>query len=225
VVIVISPLIASMMANREDHTRAELLFQTSVWWLMIPTWPVYFVLMTFGPVLLRVFGHSYVAGQSSLAILSAAVLFSTGVGPVTAVLLMGGKSSWNLIDAGVALVANIGLNLFLIPRYGIVGAAIAWAASIVLINLLSILQVRFWMKLQPFGRGYPIVFIASAALFGGLGLATRLTLGESIPAFLGYAAVASALYLGVLWWFRDTLRLTGLRRTLRLRRVLNEQNF
>jgi O-antigen/teichoic acid export membrane protein len=225
VVIVISPLIASMMANREDHPRAELLFQTSVWWLMIPTWPVYFVLITFAPVLLRVFGHTYVNGSSALIILSAAVLFSTGVGPVTAVLLMGGKSSWNMIDAAVALVANVGLNLLLIPRYGINGAAIAWAASIVLINLLSILQVRFWMKLQPFGRGYPIVFVSSAVIFGGLGLATRLIVGASIPAFLGYGAVSSALYLGVLWWFRGTLRLTGLHRTLRLRNVLNEQSW
>ncbi len=152
-----------------------------------------------------------------LVILLIGVLFSTGVGPVTAVLLMGGKSSWNLFNTVVSLGVNVALNLILIPRLGINGAAIAWATTIVLNNLLPLLQVHFFMKLQPFSRGYFVVAFASTTLFGGLGLLTRLTLGMPIPTFLLFGAVASGLYLAVLWRFRRLLRLPSLKDAVRSR--------
>mgnify|MGYP000290591202 CR=1 FL=1 len=53
------------------------------------------------------------------------------------VLLLGGKSTWVLIDKVVVLVVNVGLNLVLIPRFGILGAAMAWAVSIVVDNVID----------------------------------------------------------------------------------------
>ena len=62
-------------------------------------------------------------------ILGGAMLVATAVGPVDIVLLMSGKSLWNLLNTAVAVTANIVLNLLLIPHLGITGAAIAWAVE------------------------------------------------------------------------------------------------
>ena len=47
---------------------------------------------------------------------------------------------------------TFGLDLVLIPRIGILGAAIGWASGIVATNLLAVLQVGISLKIHPFGR-------------------------------------------------------------------------
>ncbi|MFC7645736.1 polysaccharide biosynthesis C-terminal domain-containing protein [Streptosporangium lutulentum] len=47
-------------------------------------------------------------------------------GNVQTVLLMGGKSSWSLLNKVVALIATVVLTFLLVPLFGIVGAAVAW---------------------------------------------------------------------------------------------------
>ena len=219
IVIVISPQIAGLLARREGFDRARSLLQSTTAWLVMATWPIYFTLAVFAPLFLRVFGKEFVAGQTPLMILALGVLFSTGVGPAGAVLLMGGKSSWNLINTIAALVVNVGLNLLLIPHLGMTGAAIAWVASIVVSNLLPLIQVRAFLGLSPFSAPYVAVGIMSAFLFGGLGLAVRLTLGPSLPAFLLYACVSTGLYAVVLWKNRARLHLSMLLTSLRPRQA------
>jgi len=136
---------------------------------------------------------------------------------------MGGKSSWTLINSMVSLGLNLGLNLALIPRYGMTGAAVAWTVSIVANNLAAVVELRYLLKLSPFGRGFPLVSLASATCFGGLGLVTRLTLGASLPTFAGYLAAASLLYLGILYRFRQGLHLSVMRDALTLRAQRNGQ--
>lgn len=215
IVIVISPQIAGLMARREDRPRAHSLFKTSTAWLLVATWPVYWTLIVFAPLLLSVFGRQFVAGDTALVILASAVLFSTSVGPVTAVLLMGGKSVWNFINTVVSLSLNVVLNVLLIPRLGIKGAAIAWAVSIGSNNLLSLLEVRFLLKMSPFSSRHAEVAVVSTLVFGGLGLLVRLGAGTSIAGFAAFAVVGSAVYAVFLWLRRDRLQLTALLSSLR----------
>jgi O-antigen/teichoic acid export membrane protein len=143
------------------------------------------------------------------------MLVTTGTGPVDVVLLMGGKSSWNLLNTLVAVTLNIVLNIVLIPRFGIVGAAVAWSASLLVNNLAPLVQVRRFLGLHPFGPAYPRVALAALASFGAIGLLVRLVAGTSLPAFVLSAALSSAVYVGLLWSFRDALRLRVLRAALR----------
>ncbi len=48
-----------------------------------------------------------------------------------------GRTEYNFPVTGAALAANLGLNLLLIPPYGIVGAGIALVASyVVMVGLM-----------------------------------------------------------------------------------------
>ncbi|MGH2684981.1 MAG: MATE family efflux transporter, partial [Actinomycetota bacterium] len=122
----IAPQLSALLAAH-DRDRAEHLYQVGTWWIMIPSWPLYLSLAVFSPLLLQIFGPEFVVAQTALMIASLAMLVSMGTGNVTVILLMGGKSWWNLLNVLGALTLNVLLNLYLIPRYGIAGAALAWA--------------------------------------------------------------------------------------------------
>jgi O-antigen/teichoic acid export membrane protein len=214
--IAIAPQISGLLARRE-HARAEGLYQVATWWIMTLCWPLYLGLAVFGPVVLRIFGAEFVAGGTALLILSLAMLVDLSTGNVTVMLLMGGKSSWNLLNALGALVLNVGLNLLLLPRIGIAGAALAWAASIVFENLAAIIELRILLRLNPFGRGWWLAAGQSALCFAGIGLLLSGLLGRSVLSLVATAVIAAPLYLWLVWRSRGVLQLDALREAIRAR--------
>jgi O-antigen/teichoic acid export membrane protein len=214
----IGPQLSGLLARHEHHRAADL-YQSATRWLMLASWPLYIVFAVFPAVVLGIFGARYTTGAAALAVLSLAMLVNLGTGNVTVVLLMGGKSSWSAINAAAALTVNVVLNLLLLPHLGIVGAAIAWAASIVVDNVTAMIEVRWVLGLAPFGAGYWLVAATTLGCFGATGIAARALLGETLPALaaavaVGLTAFAAALYLG-----RAPLQLTGMSAALRLRAV------
>jgi O-antigen/teichoic acid export membrane protein len=177
-------------------------------------WPIYLVLLTFGPVLLAVFGRDFAGGQVVLVVLAATMLVATAVGPVDVVLLMGGGSTWNLVNTVLALGVNLALNVVLIPRYGLAGAAAASAAGTLLNNLLPLVQVWRSMGLHPFGTGVGVAAGLSAVCFGLLGLAVRAVAGPTVTGLAVYVVAGCGLYAALLWRFRDRLDWQALRGVL-----------
>lgn len=214
---VFGPKMSELIA-RQDHAAAQSLYQASTAWLVLMTWPLYFTIVLFSPVLVSVFGKSFTAGDTPLVILSLSMLVATACGPVDIVLLMAGKSSWNLLNTLVALTLNIGLNLLLIPRFGITGAGIAWAVSILANNLLPLAQTWTSLKLHPFGRGFPRAAFAAAGTYGGLGLLVRAFFGPTVPSLVVFGFLATTAYACLLWFFRDELELGVFKEALRERR-------
>jgi O-antigen/teichoic acid export membrane protein len=209
----IAPQISGALAE-DDLERARLLYRVGTWWLMALSWPMYLTLATFGPVILNLFGSEFIRGQDALLVCSLAMLIGVGTGNVTVVLLMGGKSVWALANTTMALLVNVVLSVLLIPPLGITGAAIAWAASVLVNNVVPLGQVWRLLGLDPFGRGFVIVAGLSAICFGGIGLVVRMTLGATIIGLLVFALPASALYVFLLYRFRGPLRLSAVRQAL-----------
>ena len=145
------------------------------------------------------------------------MLVATAIGPVDVVLLMAGRSSWNLINTLVSVIANVGLNLLWIPRFGLTGAAAAWAVSILLNNLLPLVEVWSLVRLQPFGGGSLVSGLSAVVCFGGVGLVARGTLGDGIATVLVTAIVGSVGHAAVLWRFRRLLHLEALAEAMRRR--------
>ena len=205
----IAPQISRLLA-RGDRAEAQTVYQTATWWLIVVSWPLFLSLAVFGPALLGVFGPGFDEGATALAILSMAMLVNLGTGNVTVVLLMGGKSSWNLLNTAVALALNVGLNLILIPRFGMEGAAIAWAVSIIVDNLMALTEVWLFLGMRPFGSGYLPAASAALGCFGLVGLAARGIFGTTDGAFVVFVVVSVPLYAIVLWRLRRRLRLDEL---------------
>jgi len=212
----IAPQLGAMFA-RNDLAGAQRMYGVATWWLMVPSWPVYVIIAAFAPVFLNMFGPGFAQAQGVLVILSLAMLLNIGTGNVTVVLLMAGKSIWNLGNAAIAFAINLGLNLILIPRFGITGAAIAWTASIAWDNLAPLVQIRKAFGLHPFGSGYTRVAIAALAVFGGVGLAIRLSLGAGVPQLLLAVLLALGPYIYILLRSRGDLEAGVLLRAVKER--------
>ena len=168
-----APRISALLAH-DERERVEDLHRVATWWLMALIWPFYLAVAVFAPWIMGLFGPEFVSGADALAILCLGMLVNLATGNVTTVLLMGGKSSWSLINAGGSLALNLTLNVLLTPTYGITGAAIAWAASLTFVNVAPLVQVGLFLKMKPpWGRGFVLVALASGVLYGALGLVFR----------------------------------------------------
>jgi O-antigen/teichoic acid export membrane protein len=198
------------MFARGDLRGANRIYQATTAWLVLLTWPVYLLAVVFGPQILTVFGHSYRAGAAVMVILGLAMLVLTGCGQVDMVLVTTGRSSWSLVNGLLAVVINVGLDVVLIPRYGISGAAIGWAAAIAVANLMPLAQIAVTERLQPFGRGTLIAVALSSLSFGALPLAARSLVGRG--AFPSVAAIfcGCAVMAAGMWRYRADLNLAAL---------------
>lgn len=217
----IAPQIGELLTARRNE-RAEDLYQVATWWLMAVSWPLYLLLAVFSPFVLGIFGSGFREGQTALMILALAMLVNLGTGNVTVVLLMGGKSSWNLFNTAGALTINIGLNILLIPHLGIRGAALAWAASIAFDNIAALIEVRAFLGLRPFGAGYALVAGGAVVCFGLVGLGFRALLGDGAPAMLAAIVVGGGAYVALLWRAREVLHLSVVGDVFRARWVSGE---
>lgn len=211
-----APEISAALA-RQDREHASALYRVTTQWVILSSWPLYLVLALFGPWILGLFGPGYQAGAASLAVLSVAMMFALAAGNVGSVLLMGGRSLWVLGDKVVVLAVNIAANLLLIPRYGILGAALAWALSIVVDNIVALVQVHHGMKVSSRGRGMVLAMALSVACFGVVGLIARLALGATLLGLTAALLVGSTTYALLIWRNRRPLDLSLLRSSLRVR--------
>ena len=210
----IGPRLSALLA-RQEYGRAAELYQSSTRWLMLASWPLYAVFAIFPATVLNIFGPRYTVGASALTVLSLAMLVNLGTGNVTVVLLMGGRSTWSAINAGAALAVNIGLNLLLVPRIGILGAAIAWAASIVVDNVTAMVEIKWVMGLDSFGPGYWLAAGTTLACFGGPGLIARALLGQTLPALSVSLAAGLVAFAIALYFARAPFQLAGIFAALR----------
>ncbi len=193
-----------------DRRSANVVYQVTTAWLVLLTWPLYLLAIVFGPEVLSVFGHSYKAGANVMVILGIAMLLATACGQVDMVLITTGRSSWSLINGLLAVGVNVGLDLVLIPRYGITGAAIGWAIAIVVTNLMPLAQLASSIHLQPFGRGTLLAAALSAVSFCAVPFAIRSVLGGGLAGLAAGVAAGCAVEAAGLWRFRGVLRLSAM---------------
>jgi O-antigen/teichoic acid export membrane protein len=212
----VQPQISAALARRE-LPRAQFVFQSATAWAVCLVWPIHIISAAFGPVLMQVFGPGYEDGATVLVILTGAGLFASVCGPVDMVLLMGGASRWNLLNAAVAVATNVVGNILLVPRFGVTGAAIAWAASIVLSNALPLVQVHRKLGMHPFGSGTRHVALLATVAVGIPALLVRLVAGATIPAMIATLVLTAPLYGALIWRRRSLLHPEALRAGLRPR--------
>ena len=108
-----------------------------------------FILVLAGKDILALFGDDFLICYETMLILAAAQLVLAAAGPVDVLLSITGHQDRCIPVFALALLATIALNLFLVPRFGINGAAV----TVLLIaplwtSWLHVLVVRH-LKIQP----------------------------------------------------------------------------
>jgi O-antigen/teichoic acid export membrane protein len=89
------------------------------------------------------------------------IFFFLGIGKLidmitsvnTQIIVYSEKYKFNLLFLSILAVSNIILNFIMIPRYGIVGAAIATTISMVAYNIMKVVFIYKSFNLHPFSQG------------------------------------------------------------------------
>jgi O-antigen/teichoic acid export membrane protein len=128
---------AALYAARDIETLQRFATRMARWNLLI-TLPLAAVFVFFGePVLLYAYGAQFTPASVSLAILSLGQLANVSMGLNALLLIMTGHETQAAAALGAGAVANIVLNLLLVPAWGMEGAAIGNTCSIVCWNVLA----------------------------------------------------------------------------------------
>jgi O-antigen/teichoic acid export membrane protein len=115
--------------------------------------PLLAVFLIFPKPVMSLFGPEFVSGSTALMILAVGQFVNVASGLVGLLLAMTGHEKRLLQATAVSALLNILLNLILIPRLGIEGAAVATAASLILINVLYAYLVRRELGMSVVGIG------------------------------------------------------------------------
>ena len=169
---IVAPFFAEFSATRNVELT-EVLFRTVTKWLCYSGLAIFACIAIFRVELLHIFGKGFTAGTSTLLILAAGQLVNVGSGPTGALLTMTGKQKWELANTLSMVAFNFVLNLVLIPRMGVIGAAIATALSIATINGVRLIQVYMLFGL----RAHNIKYLKGVLAIGGGALIAYLLYG------------------------------------------------
>jgi O-antigen/teichoic acid export membrane protein len=219
------PRIADLyQRGRTDTLRRTYGVATS--WILRLSLPAFVLLILFPEQLLKLFGAGFAAAASVTVILAVGKLIDAGTGPCAQMLTMSGRPLLNMIDNVGVLIANVVLNIVLIPRHGILGAAIAWAVALGVVNIARVVQVRITLGMLPFDRGVAKGASAAAAALVAGGVVRLVS--QSLAGLIAGALAIGATYLGVLLALgiteEDRVVLRSLRRSGRGRAVREEEN-
>jgi O-antigen/teichoic acid export membrane protein len=130
-------------------------------------------------------------------ILAIGQLVNVGTGTAANLLVMAGRARLTLVTSIVFLAVSLALDLLLIPRHGLLGAAVANASAMLMVNLLRLWLVHRVLGLEPYDRRFLRPLAAGLAA----GAAARLLPlpGLHGPLELGARCLLlGALYLGSL---------------------------
>ncbi|TXS89901.1 hypothetical protein FV139_19440 [Parahaliea maris] len=127
-----------------DGKLAELeaLSRLSVRMMLAMATPLLLLMLLFPQWILAIFGTTYSAGAAVLIVLALGQFVNVVTGPVGYLLQMSGHYREVRNNTLIAAVTALALNALLTPRHGAMGAAIAAAVALSVVNLLGLWQVR-----------------------------------------------------------------------------------
>lgn len=138
---VLGPTIASLYSEGKMLQLQQIVTKTSRTVLAIAL-PMTILLIGLRINFLSLFGSEFVAGENALIILSIGQLVKAATGSSGWLLTMTGNERYTALSVGISATLNVIGNATLIPIWGIDGAAIATASSLVIVNILKMAWVQ-----------------------------------------------------------------------------------
>lgn len=218
--ILFTPLAARLYARGDREGIRDLYWRTAAW-MAVFSFPVFALTsVSSEPLTTTLFGQRYESSAVILSLLSIGYYFNAALGFNGLTLRVFGLVRYSVIIAVLALVANVVLNLLLIPPYGAVGAGIGTAATLVIHNLLKQAGLRKGTGISVFDPHHLRVYLIVIAAALGL-LAVQLTLHTGFVVDIVLVGIVSTV---ILLLTRESLRVGDtfpeLLRVPLLRRIL-----
>ncbi|WP_049935581.1 flippase [Haloplanus natans] len=152
----------------------------------------------YAPELLRIFGEGFVRGERVLWLFVVAQLTNALVGPSGYLLMMSDHQYLTLANQLTSGVLNAILNYVLILEFGFIGAALATATVLTLINIVRVAQVWYLEGFSPYDWTY-LKPAAAGVVAGGTMYGLSIVLSQYallvVGGGLGAGVFLTTLYL------------------------------
>ena len=194
---------ASELWAKDDQKRLIEGIRIVYRYLFVGVLPLIGILFVFAPFLLRVFvGQEYVSGAFALQILLIGVFLFTLSVTNHSVFTAIGKPHLVTMIIFISAMVNVGLNLLLIPRFGITGAAISTSASYIVAFVISVWKMNRHLGIDvPWKQWIKLLFVGWFFIFLLYKITSLLNLNpwfEMISAVI----VSSVVYLFLIYCFK-----------------------
>ena len=137
----LGPMISSFQAP-ERRGELQKTVRLAAGGIVLIATPIALGVIVFSDKVLGLFGTEFTQARSALIVLVLGHLIGAASGSTSLLLTMTGHQGKVAIVTGVSAIVDVLLHVVLIPRFGIVGAATATAATIALWNLVLIFLVK-----------------------------------------------------------------------------------
>jgi O-antigen/teichoic acid export membrane protein len=122
-------------------------------WLCFSSLPLFLILFLFPDIIIHfIIGYNYVAAATVLRILSLGFIVNNFLGPNSTTLIALGKSRFIMFATLISATLNVGLNVLLIPYFGIDGAAVASVIAIVSVNFIRCYRLHSLNGSKPLSK-------------------------------------------------------------------------
>jgi O-antigen/teichoic acid export membrane protein len=175
--VILGPVISHLYSGKQ-YDQLSHAYKTGTQWIVALGLPVLLMILFFSREILSLFGPAFISGQLCLIILSLGQFTGLSVGSVAYMLLMTGHQTWVVFNALGAFCFNMLLMVILVPRYGIIGAAWATGTTMVLGNIIALVQVYWLLGLHPYNLRYFKLFLI-AFVTAGFTWAIKLYIGST----------------------------------------------
>jgi O-antigen/teichoic acid export membrane protein len=164
------PLMSELF-SRNSRMEFVRFYRSTTRWTLALNLPVFLIFVLLPGPVLSVFGSTFASAVVILWVLIAQRLLYVATGMCATVLDMSGHTRLKLLNSAIRLVMLTGLNLWLIPRWGALGAALAAFVTTSVVGLLRLAQVGFLFRVLPYDSGFvKTIYAAGAAWLVGLGV-------------------------------------------------------
>jgi O-antigen/teichoic acid export membrane protein len=169
--------------------------QPALRWLVLLSIPAMTPLVLFPETFITgIYRPRYAPGAGALVVLALAFAIDNVFNALGNLLRGLGKARPLAFNGFVAAVTNVALNIVFIPRYGIVGAALATLASYLLMD--SLMALELWYFAGTFPLSLPVVSPAVVGLpLVGAAWLLRDVVPPSLPGLVAFGAVFASIYL------------------------------
>lgn len=144
------PIVSNLWEKKEIN-EIKKIYATITKWILILSIPFSIFCAVFAKDIISfIYGTPYIIGWKVFIIFLFGVILRSLTRPASQILTSMGKTRIQFKNMLIVTIVNIILNIILIPKFGIEGAAIATIISFSILSMLSVFWVHKLLKINPF---------------------------------------------------------------------------
>lgn len=198
-----APIYPVLLADRQ-HSEMQATYSSAVRLSTLLAVPIAMIIFTNSSDILGLLGPGFSTGGLALAILAGGQFIKVVFGNASVVLIVGGRQTLEAGNGAIGAGLNLILNVLLVPRYGLMGAAIATATSLIALGVLRAVQLRRVLALHTLDRSVLRALAVSLTLTALVWLGSRLlgvAPGSGLVALFVRLSALVVVVGGGLWLF------------------------